>query len=109
MSTVSQEVQSGSDTCFDEGSFLSLAQAYRENRAIVNAASKYDSRDDAIAALSSVWDLLVNARDTGSGYTPGASLGFGSDSAAVISEKIMGIGTTVGATRKALADVGKVS
>jgi hypothetical protein len=109
MSTVTENVSSGSDTCFDEDTFLSLAQAYREDRTIVNAASKYDSLDDAIAALSSVWELLQSARENGSGYTPGTSLGFGSDSAAVIAEKIMGIGTTVGATRKALADVGKVS
>ena len=110
MSNVTTEVQSGSDTgVYGDDDLLAMAQAYRADSKIVNAASGYDSLDDAIAALTSVWEVIERTRQDGAGFTPATSLGFGSDNASQIAEKIMGLSSTVGATRKSLATLGKVS
>lgn len=101
MTATAEAVRFGADQ------LLTNAKAYYADRQIVNAASKYDSLDDAIAALKAVWGGLEKQSRDGSGYTPDTILGFGSDNAAVIADKILGRGTTVSATRKAFGAMGK--
>ncbi len=101
MTATAETVKFGADQ------LLVNAKAYYADRQIVNAASKYDSLDDAIAALKKVWEPLEKQSRDSSGYTPDKALGFGSDSAAVIADKILGRGTTVSATRKAFGAMGK--
>jgi len=92
---------------FGSDRLVENAQCYREHKRIVDAASSYETLDDAIAALSKVWKVLEDQVENGGGYTPDSSLGFGSDNAAVIASKLLGRGTTVGATRKAFSSMGK--
>ncbi|KKL85650.1 hypothetical protein LCGC14_1952650 [marine sediment metagenome] len=101
MTATAEAVRFGADQ------LLANAKAYYEHRAIVNAASKYDSLDDALAALKAVWGDLENQSRDGSGYTPDTALNFGSSNAAEIADQILGRGPTVAATRKALAAMGK--
>ena len=83
------------------------AALYRTNKAIMDAASRYDNVDDAIAALKETWATFESQIENGSGYTPDRELGFGSDNAAVIGETIVGRRQTVGATRRSLRELGK--
>jgi hypothetical protein len=84
------------------------AVLYLANKRLVDAVSaKYDSPDDAIAALRSVVAALEVQIEDGSGYTPDRSLGFGSDNASQIAEKILGLGTSDATTRKQFAAMGK--
>lgn len=101
MTATAEAIKFGADR------LLANAKAYYAERQIVNAASKYDSVDDAIAALKSAWGELEKQSRDGAGYTPDVALGFGSDNAAVIADKILGRGTTVSATRKAFGAMGK--
>jgi hypothetical protein len=87
--------------------FCGNAKVYAENKRIVDAASKYDSLDDAIAALTEVWNALEIQTVDGGGYTPSTELGFGSDNASQIASAILGRKTSVTATRKAFAALGK--
>lgn len=100
-SSVAEKVEFAPET------LLENAKAYRASKRMVDAASTFDSVDDAIAALKSTWDALEIQAETGVGYTPDVSLGFGSDNAAVIAKKLLGRGTTIGATRKAFGNLGK--
>lgn len=101
--------KSATETSVEFGSenLLHNARVYADNKAIMNAASRYDNKDDAIAALTEVWDTMEAQIEEGAGYTPDKELGFGSDNAAVIAESILGRRNTVGATRKALGLLGK--
>lgn len=83
------------------------AAIYRANKRIVDAASRYDNIDDAKAGLDAAWEVLEAQVEKGSGYTPDAALGFGSDNAAVIAESLLGRRNSVGATRKSFNDLGK--
>ena len=94
-------VEFGSDTLIEN------ARRYKDAKRMVDAASRYDSKDDAIAALTEVWDMLVGQMESGGGYTPDKALGFGSDNAAVIAAKLLGRNTSVGQTRKSFALLGK--
>jgi hypothetical protein len=105
--TTSVATKSGTSTEFGQSQFLANARLYRSHKALVNAASKYDNVEDAIAMLTAVWEALQGQVDNGAGYTPDRELGFGSDNGQVIAESITGIRTTVTATRKAFADLGK--
>ena len=80
---------------------------YQANKRIVDAASKYDSLDDAQAALVEVWEALDRQTQVGGGYTPATEIGFGSDNSAQIAAAILGRRTSVTAARKAFAEVGK--
>jgi hypothetical protein len=93
---------------FGVDQFVENARKYREHKAIMNAASGYDSLDDAIAALTDVFQTYERQVDDGAGFTPATELGFGSDNGAQIAEKILGRQKSVGAIRSALATVGKV-
>lgn len=83
------------------------AALYRANRRIVDAASGYDNLDDAIAGLNDAWAALEEQAEIGSGYTPDSKLGFGSDSATVIAESLLGRRNSVGSTRKSFSAMGK--
>ncbi len=83
------------------------AAVYHGAKRIVDAASTFDSLDDAIAALTGAWEVMESQIENGSGYTPDSELGFGSDNAAVIAESILGRRNTVGATRKSFNAMGK--
>ena len=87
--------------------FIGNAAIYRANKKIVDAASGYDSVEDAIAGLKLAWEAMEAQIAKGSGYTPDRELGFGSDSAAVIGETLLGRRTTPGATRKLFSGLGK--
>jgi succinate dehydrogenase/fumarate reductase flavoprotein subunit len=94
-------------TEFGADAFRTNAVEYAANKRIVDAASKYDNLDDAIATLQRVWESLEVQAANGAKYTPAAELGFGSDSASVIAESILGRRSSVAATRKAFANLGK--
>ena len=106
--TIEKQESKGTSEDFGADDLVQSAVSYRANKAIVDAASKYDSVDDAIASLKLVWKRLQSQSEHGAGFTPDVKLGFGSDNARVIAESIMGIRNTVGSTRKAFRDLGKV-
>jgi hypothetical protein len=60
-----------------------------------------------IGRVQSLITNLDNLVQHGEGYTPPKSAGFGSDNAATIAEKLLGIGQSAGETRKAAKDWGK--
>lgn len=95
-------------TEFGVDQFVENARKYREHKRIMDAASGYDSLDDAIAALTDVFKTYERQSDIGGSFTPAVELGFGSDNAAQIGEKILGRQKSVGAIRSALATVGKI-
>lgn len=94
-------------TEFGADNLVANATAYKAHAGIVNAASRYDNLDDAIKSLRETWAMFEAQVEDGGGFTPEASLGFGSDNAAVIAETILGIRNTVGTTRKQLKALGK--
>lgn len=83
------------------------AAVYHAAKGMIDAASKFDSVDDAIATLTEAWGVLESQVEEGAGYTPDRELGFGSDNAAVIAESLLGRRNTVGATRKSFNNLGK--
>lgn len=83
------------------------AAVYHDAKRIVDAASSYDSVDDAVAALTEAWKVIEAQIENGGGFTPPVEMGFGSDNAAVIAESLLGRRNTVGATRKAFNSLGK--
>jgi len=94
-------------TGFGVKEFRANAVKYALNKRIMDAASKYDSLPDAIAALTDVWEAMEHQSDKGAEYTPSTELGFGSDNASQIASAILGRKTSVTATRKAFASLGK--
>lgn len=94
---------------FGAENLILVSRVYRTHKKIVDAASGYDNLDDAIAALTEAHGKLESQIEDGAGYTPAQELGFGSDNAGQIAEKILGRQKTVGAVRKAFSDLGKVS
>lgn len=94
---------------FGVDQFVANAKLYRnaKSKRMVDAASGYDNLEDAIANLRAVWQSLEHQSQVGAGYTPDAGLGFGSDNAAVIADKILGRSNSIGNTRKAFAKVGQ--
>lgn len=95
------------ETEFDLSVLKANAAVYHGAKRIVDAASSYDSLDDAVAALSKAWGVIESQIESGGGFTPPRELGFGSDNAAVIAESILGGRNTIGKTRKAFNDMGK--
>lgn len=94
-------------TEFDLATLVANAAIYHGAKRIMDAASGYDSLDDAKAALDLVWTTMERQVEEGGGFTPPVDAGFGSSSASVIGESILGQRQTVGATRKALNELGK--
>ena len=71
------------------------------------AALGVDTREDVLSRVETLIGRLESMLADGSGYTPPSGKGFGSDNAATIAEKLLGIAPTVGAARKAFSDWGK--
>lgn len=86
--------------------FKALAASYSDKptKRIVDAASGFDSLDDAIAALKSTWEKLEQAASRGSSYTPPERDGWVGLNAANIASGIMGRRASIGGIRKALRD-----
>ncbi len=97
----------GTPTGFDLNALKANAAVYHGAKRIIDAASGYDSVDDAVAALTAAWAVLERQIEDGGGFTPPLDAGFGSDNGAVIAESILGRRNTVGATRKAFNNMGK--
>lgn len=95
------------ETEFCLKSLQANAAVYHRAKRIVDAASGFDSVDDAVAALTEAWAVMESQIELGGGFTPPSDAGFGSDNAAVIAESILGRRNTVGATRKAFNSMGK--
>ncbi len=104
---MSQSNNVGTSVEFGATKLKANAAVYRGAKRIVDAASTFDSLDDAVAALTQAWEVMESQIVDGAGYTPDAGLGFGSDNAAVIAESILGRRNTVGATRTAFNTMGK--
>lgn len=104
---MSQSSATGTSVEFGARQLQANAAVYHGAKRIVDAASGFDSLDDAIAALTEAWNTMESQVESGAGYTPDRELGFGSDNAAVIAESILGRRNTVGATRKAFNAMGK--
>jgi len=94
-------------TEFDLKTLKANAAVYHGAKRILDAASGYDTVDDAVAALIGAWETMESQIELGGGFTPPSDAGFGSDNAAVIAESILGRRNTVGATRKAFNTMGK--
>ena len=105
--TASDTIEAGTSTGFGVKDFKAVAVAYRGAKALVDAASRFDSLDDAVAALTDAYGSLESMAENGAGYTPDTDQGFGSDNGRVIAESLLGIRNTVTATRKAFAALGK--
>lgn len=105
--TAVMESKTGTVVEFGAKQLKQNAAIYRANAALVNAASKCDSLDDAIAELKDAWKVLEAQVEAGAGYTPDRELGFGSDNAAVIAESILGRRNSVGETRKSFKKLGE--
>lgn len=95
------------ETDFGAKELKANAAVYHDAKRIVDAASSFDSLDDAVAALTTAWNVMESQIENGAGYTPDREMGFGSDNATVIAESILGRRNTVGATRKAFSNMGK--
>ncbi len=96
---------------FGQAEFVGVAQKYAADskaKRLVDALSAFkDDREDGLStALGIIADLELMS-EHGSGYTPGAELGFGSDNAATVADKILGRSTSAGETRKSLVKLGK--
>ncbi len=98
-----------STSAFGAEELIVNARKYRAHKRIVDAASGYDNLEDAIAALSDVYGTLEAQVENGVGYTPAQELGFGSDNAGQVAEKILGRQKSVGAIRTAFSTMGKDS
>ncbi len=94
-------------TEFDLSALKANAAVYHGAKRIIDAASAFDSLDDAVATLTHAWNVLETQIDEGGGFTPPSDAGFGSDNGAVIAESLLGRRNTVGKTRKAFNDMGK--
>jgi len=91
--------------------FIGIAQAYSSDnkvKRVVDAlCGAKDDREDVLSSALAVIASFENLSEHGSGYTPDASLGFGSDNSATIADKLLGKSATAGETRKSLAKMGK--
>ena len=104
-------MSTSTDVKYDQADFAETARLYGGTpkvRRIVDAilGSKLDKDDNLASALEVIERLVVQA-EVGSAYTPDKAMGFGSDNAATIAEKLLGIQNSPGETRKAFATVGK--
>lgn len=104
---VGTPVESNVEVEFDMDSLKANAAVYHKAKRIIDAASAYDSLDDAKAALVHAYGILESQIEVGGGFTPPSDEGYGSDNAAVIAETLLGRRNSVGATRKAFNNLGK--
>ena len=102
------------DVKFGADRLVANAKTYKSHARLIDAVAsgmggaepKYESFDDAVSQLRTVWNVLLKQVSEGSEYTPSVELGFGSDNAGQIAEAIIGIRPTVGTTRKAFKKLG---
>lgn len=96
---------------FGQAEFIGIAQKYASDnkvKRLVDAISALkDSREDGLSDALGIIADFESMSENGSGYTPGAELGFGSDNAGTIADKILGRSTSAGDTRKSLVKLGK--
>ncbi len=104
---MTQSSATGTAIEFGETELQANAAVYTRHSRLVDAASRYDSYDDAVKCLSEAWAILEAQAEEGQGYTPDKTLGFGSDNAAVIAETLLGRRNSVGETRKSFKKLGK--
>lgn len=102
-----QSGATGATVAFAVKDLKANAAVYAEHKRMIDAASRYDNVDDAIAGLQTAWSTLETQIESGAGFTPDRELGFGSDNAAVIAESLLGRRNTVGKTRTSFAKLGK--
>ena len=77
-------------------------------RVVVALCAAKDDREDILSQALDAIKNLEGMSENGAAYTPDRSLGFGSDNAATIADKLLGRTTTVGETRKHFAKIGKL-
>lgn len=106
---VEDVVDIGASEEFGVDNLRANAAVYLKHRRLIDAvsAAKYETPADAVKAIDEVVAVLMAQIENGSGYTPDRSLGFGSDNAAQIAEKILGLGTSDATARKQFAALGK--
>ena len=96
---------------FSQAEFVGTAQAYavdsKVKRLVDALCSLKDDREDGLSSALGIIAKFEEMSENGSGYTPGAELGFGSDNASTIADKILGRSTSAGETRKSLVKLGK--
>lgn len=97
----------GTSVDFGADQFVKNGALYQSHKRLVDGAAKYDSLDDAKAALDAVWVALREQSENGSGYTPDASLGMGSSNSAEIAQCIIGLRASDATIRTSFAKVGK--
>lgn len=100
-----------STVTFGQAEFVGVAQKYAADnkvKRLVDALSALkDDREDGLSNALGIIADFESMSEVGSGYTPGAELGFGSDNAATVADKILGRSTSAGDTRKSLVKLGK--
>ncbi len=96
---------------FGQAEFVGIANKYAADskvKRLVDAISALkDDREDGLSRALGIIADFENMSEHGSGYTPGAELGFGSDNAGTIADKVLGKSTSAGETRKSLVKLGK--
>lgn len=92
---------------YTEAQFLTVATAYAENSALINAVAKYNNVDEAIRAINDTVALLQHLAEHGAGYTPPTALGFGSDNGSQIAAAVLGTRSSVSTVRQNLRKIGK--
>ena len=97
---------------FGAEEFIGLAGGYaadnKVKRVVDALCGAKSDREDVLSAALEIIGQLELMSDNGQSYTPGAHLGFGSDNAATIADKILGRSTSAGEVRKSFAKIGKV-
>lgn len=91
----------------DAAFFSDVAKGYNQHDKLINALVNCENPESAYnAAMDTIAALKVMA-EKGKGFTPDKSLGFGSDNAATIAEKIIGTAKSATQVRKLLREAGK--
>lgn len=86
--------------------FSDVASRYAHVSGLVDALVKSENPAIDLATAESVISDLRIMANSGRGYTPDKSLGFGSDNAGTIAEKILGLSKTTSQVRKLFRKVG---
>ena len=100
-----------STVTFGQTEFVGIAHKYatdsKVKRLVDAIAGLKDNREDGLSAALEIIADFEGMSDNGSGYTPGVELGFGSDNASTVADKILGRSTSAGETRKSLVRLGR--
>lgn len=96
---------------FTEEQFMANASAYYDNRPLIDAIVRVEpeKRADAIKAANSAIEALKLQEESGSGFTPPSSLGFGSENAASIAAAVLGDRQSLQKVRTKYSNLGKPS